>query len=320
MFDNLKYDLNRIMENDPAARSKIEVFLVYPSVHALIAYRIAHFLYNKKLFLLARIVSQLSRFFTGVEIHPGAIIGKGLFIDHGMGVVIGETTEIGDDVTLYHGVTLGGTGKDKGKRHPTVGNKVVIGAGAKVLGPINIGDNSKVGSNSVVLKDVPAGATAVGIPARNIVKASESHAIIDISQRKGIKRKIYNLWWFSMIKDKIIGYCNSLGLDTLGFIPCRRFEELVEFYKYRKENNLENEFEEKEIEKRINPKVYMEDGKTIISIAFPYYHEDVNENNNGFSIYTKRGDYLHTVSIISFLFKITFWIYIFLFRDRIPAQ
>ena len=123
----------------------------------------------------------------------------------------------------------------------------------------------------MVLKDVPAGATAVGVPARNIVKASESQAIIDISQRKGIKRKIYNLWWFSVIKDKIIGYCNSLGLDTLGFIPCRRFEELVEFYKYRKENNLENEFEEKEIEKRINPKVYMEDGKTIISIACLLY-------------------------------------------------
>ena len=184
MFDNLKYDLSRIMENDPAARSKIEVFLVYPSVHALIAYRIAHFLYNKKIFLLARIISQLARFFTGIEIHPGATIGKGLFI--------GETTEIGDDVTLYHGVTLGGTGKDKGKRHPTVGNKVVIGAGAKVLGPINIGDNSKIGSNSVVLKDVPSGATAVGIPARNIVRVSENHAIIDICQGQGIKRKIYN--------------------------------------------------------------------------------------------------------------------------------
>lgn len=192
MFDNLKYDLSRIMENDPAARSKIEVFLVYPSVHALIAYRIAHFLYNKKIFLLARIISQLARFFTGIEIHPGATIGKGLFIDHGMGVVIGETTEIGDDVTLYHGVTLGGTGKDKGKRHPTVGNKVVIGAGAKVLGHINIGDNSKIGSNSVVLKDVPSGATAVGIPARNIVRVSENHAIIDICQGQGIKRKIYN--------------------------------------------------------------------------------------------------------------------------------
>ena len=152
----------------------------------------AHFLYNKKIFLLARIISQLARFFTGIEIHPGATIGKGLFIDHGMGVVIGETTEIGDDVTLYHGVTLGGTGKDKGKRHPTVGNKVVIGAGAKVLGPINIGDNSKIGSNSVVLKDVPSGATAVGIPARNIVRVSENHAIIDICQGQGIKRKIYN--------------------------------------------------------------------------------------------------------------------------------
>lgn len=192
MFKNLKYDLNRIMENDPAARSKIEVFLLYPSVHALIAYRIAHYLYGKKLFFLARIVSQLSRFFTGIEIHPGATIRKGLFIDHGMGVVIGETAEIGDDVTLYHGVTLGGTGKDKGKRHPTVGNGVIIGAGAKVLGPINIGDNSKIGANSVVLKDVPAGATAVGSPAKNIVKTIENHEIIDINECKGIKKKIYN--------------------------------------------------------------------------------------------------------------------------------
>ena len=133
MFDNLKYDLNRIMENDPAARSKIEVFLVYPSVHALIAYRIAHFLYNKKLFLLARIVSQLSRFFTGIEIHPGATIGKGLFIDHGMGIVIGETATIGNDCTIYHNSTLGGTGKDKYKRHPDIGNNVMVGAGAKVL-------------------------------------------------------------------------------------------------------------------------------------------------------------------------------------------
>ena len=192
LFKNLRYDLNRVMENDPAARSKIEVFLLYPTIHALISYRIAHFLYTKRLFFLARLISQISRFFTGIEIHPGAKIGKGLVIDHGMGVVIGETTEIGDDVTLYHGVTLGGTGKDKGKRHPTVGNKVVIGAGAKVLGPINIGDNSKIGSNSVVLKDVPSGATAVGIPARNIVRVSENHAIIDICQGQGIKRKIYN--------------------------------------------------------------------------------------------------------------------------------
>lgn len=177
MFDNLKYDLNRIMENDPAARSKIEVFLVYPSVHALIAYRIAHFLYNKKLFLLARIVSQLSRFFTGIEIHPGATIGKGLFIDHGMGVVIGETTEIGDDVTLYHGVTLGGTGKETGKRHPTIGDGVVIGAGAKLLGSIEIGNNVKIGANSVVLKSIPDGCTVVGTEGR-IVKRPNSKSIL----------------------------------------------------------------------------------------------------------------------------------------------
>ena len=192
LFGTIKEDFAVILEKDPAINSKIELFFNYPGLIALVHYRIAHFLYNKKIFLLARIISQLARFFTGIEIHPGATIGKGLFIDHGMGVVIGETTEIGDDVTLYHGVTLGGTGKDKGKRHPTVGNKVVIGAGAKVLGPINIGDNSKIGSNSVVLKDVPSGATAVGIPARNIVRVSENHAIIDICQGQGIKRKIYN--------------------------------------------------------------------------------------------------------------------------------
>ena len=148
MFNNLKHDLERVLENDPAARSKIEVFILYPCIHALIAYRIAHFLYNHKRFFLARLISQLSRFFTGIEIHPGAKIGKGLFIDHGMGVVIGETAEVGDDVTIYHGVTLGGTGKHKGKRHPTIGNNVLIGTGAKVLGPITIGDNAKIGANS----------------------------------------------------------------------------------------------------------------------------------------------------------------------------
>lgn len=170
MFRNLRYDLNKIMENDPAARNKIEILLLYPTIHALIAYRISHYLYINKLFFLARAISQISKFFTGIEIHPGAKIGRGLVIDHGMGVVIGETAEIGDNVLLYHGVTLGGTGKDKGKRHPTVGDNVVIGAGAKVLGAIYIGKNSKIGANSVVLNDVPEGATAVGIPAQNIVK------------------------------------------------------------------------------------------------------------------------------------------------------
>lgn len=174
MFNNLIYDLNNIMEKDPAARSKVEVFLLYPCVHALISYRVAHYLYSKRLFFMARLISQLARFFTGIEIHPGAKIGKGLFIDHGMGVVIGETTEIGDNVTIYHGVTLGGTGKDKGKRHPTVGSDVVIGCGAKVLGPITIGDGAKIGANAVVLKDVPTGVTAVGKAAKNLIRVVKS--------------------------------------------------------------------------------------------------------------------------------------------------
>ena len=150
-------------------------------------------MYINKLFFLARLISQISRFFTGIEIHPGAKIGRGLVIDHGMGVVIGETTEIGDNVLLYHGVTLGGTGKDKGKRHPTVGNNVVIGAGAKVLGPIYIGSNSKIGANSVVLNNVPEGATAVGIPAKNIIKIKEEKLdIIEIKDYMGRKKQIYN--------------------------------------------------------------------------------------------------------------------------------
>lgn len=188
MFRNLIYDINRVLADDPAARSKIEVFLLYPSIHALIAYRISHFFYKHKLFFLARLCSQVSRFFTGIEIHPGAKIGKGLFIDHGMGVVIGETAEIGDNVTIYHGVTLGGTGKDKGKRHPTIGNNVVIGTGAKVLGPIFVGDGAKIGANSVVLKNVPSSATAVGTAAKNIIRRSD----VEVIEIEGKKQKIYN--------------------------------------------------------------------------------------------------------------------------------
>ena len=190
MFKNLKYDIQIVLKNDPAARSAFEVLLLYPSIHALINHRIAHKLYKKKHFFLARLLSQISRFFTGIEIHPGATIGKGLFIDHGMGVVIGETAEIGDDVLIYHGVTLGGTGKDTGKRHPTVGNNVVIGCGAKVLGPINIGNNVKIGANSVVLKDVPDDSTTVGIPAVNKIKGKEE--IMEIIDINGNIRKIYN--------------------------------------------------------------------------------------------------------------------------------
>ena len=192
MFKRLNYDLERILNEDPAATSKIEVLLLYPCIHALIAYRIAHFLYLKKRFFLARLISQLSRFFTGIEIHPGAKIGKGLFIDHGMGVVIGETAEVGDNVTLYHGVTLGGTGKDTGKRHPTIEDNVLIGTGAKVLGPITVGEGAKIGANAVVVKNVPAKATAVGSPARNIVRAPKAATIIEISDIKGRKKKIFN--------------------------------------------------------------------------------------------------------------------------------
>ena len=192
MFKRLNYDLQRVLDEDPAAKSKIEVLLLYPCVHALIAYRLSHFLYKHKRFFLARLVSQLSRFFTGIEIHPGATIGKGLFIDHGMGVVIGETAEVGDNVTIYHGVTLGGTGKNKGKRHPTIGNNVLIGTGAKVLGPITVGDNAKIVANSVVLHNVPEGATAVGIRAKNILKNKPKSSIIEIRDAKGRKRKIFN--------------------------------------------------------------------------------------------------------------------------------
>ena len=172
MFNKIKKDIEYIMENDPAARTKLEVFLLYPSIHARLAHMISHFLYKKNLLFLARLISQLARFLTGIEIHPGATLGAGILIDHGMGVVIGETAELGDRITIYHGTTLGGTGKEKGKRHPTVGNNVVIGAGAKILGNISIGSNSKIGANSVVINDVPEGATVVGIPGR-VVKINK---------------------------------------------------------------------------------------------------------------------------------------------------
>ena len=155
-----------IKERDPAARNSFEVLLLYPGLHAVIWHRLAHFLYRHHWFLLARIVSQWSRFWTGIEIHPGAKIGKGLFIDHGSGVVIGETTEIGDDCTIYQGATLGGTGKESGKRHPTLGNNVLVGSGARILGPFKVGDNARIASNAVVLEEVPDDATAVGVPAR----------------------------------------------------------------------------------------------------------------------------------------------------------
>ncbi len=166
MFRSIKEDIKSVFDRDPAARSTLEVLTCYPGIHARILHRLAHRLWQWRLFWLARLLSHIARFLTGIEIHPGATIGRRFFIDHGMGVVIGETAEIGDDVTLYHGVTLGGTSWKEGKRHPTLGNGVVVGAGAKILGPIEVGNGAKIGSNAVVVKAVPAGATAAGIPAR----------------------------------------------------------------------------------------------------------------------------------------------------------
>jgi serine O-acetyltransferase len=169
MWKTIKSDIAAVFDNDPAARSWFEVVFTYSGLHAVWWHRIAHWFFKHRLFTIARILSQISRFMTGIEIHPGAVIGDRLFIDHGMGVVIGETCVIGDDVVLYQGVTLGGTGKEKGKRHPTIGSNVVISSGAKILGSFKVGDNSRIGSNSVVLQEVPANSTVVGIPGK-IVK------------------------------------------------------------------------------------------------------------------------------------------------------
>jgi len=170
MLNRIRKDLRAIKDRDPAARNTFEILICYPGLHAVLMHRAAHWFYLHGFKLFGRILSQISRFFTGIEIHPAAKIGEGLFIDHGMSVVIGETTEIGNNVTIYQGATLGGTGKDTGKRHPTIGNNVVISAGAKILGPFKIGDGSKVGANAVVLKEVEADCTVVGVPGRIVKK------------------------------------------------------------------------------------------------------------------------------------------------------
>ncbi|MGB7931572.1 MAG: serine O-acetyltransferase [Gammaproteobacteria bacterium] len=187
MFERIKEDIQCVFERDPAARTGFEVLTTYPGLHAVLLHRLSHRLWNLKLKWLARVLSNIARLFTGIEIHPGATIGRRFFIDHGMGVVIGETTEIGDDCTLYHGVTLGGTTWDKGKRHPTLGRDVVIGAGAKVLGPIKINDGVRIGSNAVVLKDVSADSTVVGVPGR--VVSIKTPAEPD-SRRQAIAKKM----------------------------------------------------------------------------------------------------------------------------------
>lgn len=180
IFKRTAYDIKSILERDPAARNGFEVFFLYPGFHAVLFHRFAHMLYGWGLRFIPRLISQLSRFFTKIEIHPGATIGKGLLIDHGCGVVIGETTIIGDDCTIYQGVTLGGTGKDTGKRHPTLGNNVMVGSGAKILGPFVVGDNSKIAANAVVLREVEPDSTCVGVPAR-VVKRGKKR-INDLDQ------------------------------------------------------------------------------------------------------------------------------------------
>lgn len=184
MFKQIRENMSAVFERDPAARSWLEVLTTYPGVHALLVHRLAHRLWGWNFKWLARVICNLGRWFTGIEIHPAARIGRRVFIDHGMGVVIGETAVIGDDCTLYHGVTLGGTSWNKGKRHPTLGQGVVVGAGAKILGPIMVGDGAKIGSNAVVVKDVPAGATMVGIPAR-ILDSSQAEKRKALADKMG---------------------------------------------------------------------------------------------------------------------------------------
>jgi serine O-acetyltransferase len=177
MFDKMRESIQSVFERDPAARNILEIVLCYPGFHAILFYRISNWFWTHKLYLPGRLISHLGRFLTGIEIHPGAKIGRKFFIDHGMGVVIGETTEIGDNVTLYHGVTLGGTTWKKIKRHPTIGNNVVIGAGAKVLGPVKIGDNSKIGANSVVVNEIPPNSIVVGIPGKVVFRVEGERRI-----------------------------------------------------------------------------------------------------------------------------------------------
>ncbi|MBI4937903.1 MAG: serine O-acetyltransferase [Nitrosomonadales bacterium] len=222
MFKAIREDIDSVFDRDPAARNMFEVVTCYPGLHARIVHRMAHGLWHANLKWLARFLSHMARWFTGIEIHPGATIGRRFFIDHGMGVVIGETAEIGDDVTLYHGVTLGGTSWKEGKRHPTLGNGVVVGAGAKILGPIHIGDSAKIGSNAVVVKDVPAGSTAAGIPARILDDAKKAAGFnpygVGNDQNDPVSKAIHGLLGHSMVVDQrielILKQLEKMGVNT----------------------------------------------------------------------------------------------------------
>ena len=207
MFERIKEDIQSVLDRDPAARNAFEVLTCYPGFHALVWHRMNHRLWNWGLYWPARFLSTVSRWITGIEVHPGARIGRRFFIDHGMGVVIGETAIIGDDVTLYHGVTLGGTNLDRGKRHPTLGNDVVVGAGAKILGPVTVGDGARIGSNAVVLKDVPEAATMVGIPARVAGRRKSDRD----RQREAVARRIgFDAYGQTDMPDPVSNAINSM--------------------------------------------------------------------------------------------------------------
>jgi serine O-acetyltransferase len=226
MFKNIKADLNAVMVNDPAARNKLEVVLTYTGFKALVEYRIAHFFHRHKLKLLARMISQGARKSTGIEIHPGATLGKGIFIDHGTGVVIGETAEVGDNVVIYQGVTLGGTGKDTGKRHPTVESDVMISSGSKVLGPIVIGRGSKIGANSVVLKNVPPYSTVVGVPGRIVRRnGSRVSALLD---QVGLPDPVIEE--FVRIAARLEKIEKDLGIESCKFSISMSDDSVVEFW------------------------------------------------------------------------------------------
>ena len=222
MFERLKEDLQAVFERDPAARSAFEIVTTYPGFHAVMWHRLAHRLWGARLFWLARMVSHLSRWLTGIEIHPGAQIGRRFFIDHGMGVVIGETAVIGDDCTLYHGVTLGGTSWQKGKRHPTLGRDVVVGAGAKVLGPINIGDHARIGSNAVVVKSVPENSTVVGVPGRLIVRKDDG---ADAHRKKMAEKMGFDAYGATSDAPDPVAHAINCMLDHLHVID-RKMEEM----------------------------------------------------------------------------------------------
>lgn len=245
MFKRLREEINCVFQRDPAARNTFEVLTNYPGLHAIVCHRLNHRLWKARWFWLARTLSTLVRWWTGIEIHPGAQIGRRFFIDHGMGVVIGETAIVGDDCTLYHGVTLGGTTWQKGKRHPTLGNDVIIGAGAKVLGPINIGEGVRVGSNAVVVKSVPPGATVVGIPGK-IVRIDKDYAE---HHKEALEKKIFDAYGMPQDSPELdpVQYAINYMLDDISTID-KKIQRICEVLKQiSAEKNLLNDLDSCEI-------------------------------------------------------------------------